>query len=361
MVPVQFKPSDGMVSQPNGFVSDQRIFGSNTPPMMEGARNNKNLNLSYDDVRVAMSLDGNCIAISGLLSAKTDADHKDVPVAGVIDVIKWKGGEWQWLGDPIEEPMRHRYVSVALLGDGSRIVVGASSDVHRSDCSGFLTKNEEGHARVLDWNGSHWEMIWEFLPRKEGVITKVGHTVAMSMDGLRVVGGTSAIDYDSGGFAQVFACWNATARTFDELGANGKISPIDELKWSGNMLAVRVSLNGKRVATSPPHTASLTEGGHVKVFSQGEDGTSDDRFDDDSSPWQQLGSDIDGNFDIPDCSVDDADHQLYGESMAMNSDGSRIVVGAGTGSGHYHDIGHARIFDWTTVQLENGDSSHHYW
>jgi hypothetical protein len=149
----------------------ENIWGKEHPPN-DGRRENNNNNIipSYDDVRVAMSPDGNRIAISGLLSAKRDADHKDVPVAGVIDVLGWKGGEWQRLGDSIEEPMRCShflgYISVALSGDGSRIVVGASSDVHRSDCSSFLTRNGEGRARVLDWNGSQWEIIWEFLPTK---------------------------------------------------------------------------------------------------------------------------------------------------------------------------------------------------
>ena len=64
--------------------------------------------------------------------------------------------------------------------------------------------------------------------------------------------------------------------------------------------------------------------GHVRVFEY------------DSSVWNQLGSDIDG----------EASFDLSGRVVSLSSDGSRVAIGASLNDGGGNAAGHVRIFDY---------------
>ena len=55
-----------------------------------------------------------------------------------------------------------------------------------------------------------------------------------------------------------------------------------------------------------------------------------------STPWSQLGSDIDG----------EAAGDRFGFSASLDSDGDRVAIGGYLNDGNGSDAGHARIYSW---------------
>merc|ERR1712142_451165 len=84
---------------------------------------------------------------------------------------------------------------------------------------------------------------------------------------------------------------------------------------------VAINSDGYRIAIGADHNdGNGDDSGHVRVFDLGLAGTS----------WNQVGNDIDG----------EAARDLSGRVVAMNSDGSRIVIGA---YGNENYSGHVRV------------------
>ena len=59
-------------------------------------------------------------------------------------------------------------------------------------------------------------------------------------------------------------------------------------------------------------------------------------WDDDTSSWEQLGDDIDG----------EASDDFSGESVSLSSDGTIVAIGAMSNDGNGLSSGHVRVFAW---------------
>ena len=95
--------------------------------------------------------------------------------------------------------------------------------------------------------------------------------------------------------------------------------------------AMAMSADGTRIAIGAGHNGGNgADSGHVRVFD----------WDADTSTWNQVGSDIDG----------EAERDSSGHSVAMSADGTRIAIGADRNSnGCNPEVGHVRIYDWDGV------------
>ena len=148
-----------------------------------------------------------------------------------------------------------------------------------------------------------------------------GSSVSLSSDGTRVAIGAQGNDGggDGSGHVRIYD-WNGTA--WVQAG-----SDIDgEAAGDGFWTSVSLSSDGTRVAIGAPNNDGTgSNAGHVRVY----DWT--------NGAWVQAGSDIDG----------EAAGDLFGASVSLSSDGTRVAIGAPYNDENGWNSGHVRIYDWT--------------
>ena len=201
--------------------------------------------------------------------------------------------------------------TVSLSGDGSRVVIAASSN----DGGG----SGSGHVRVYDYDSSTWVQVGEDIDG-EAASDNSGISVSLSSDGSRVAIGANAND-GAGSNSGHVRVYDYDSSTWVQVG--GDIDGEAAGDYSG--YAVSMSSDGSRVAVG----AFLNDGGgsdsgHVRVY------------DYDSSAWIQIGGDIDG----------EAAGDESGRSVSLSSDGSRVAIGAPYNDGGGSDAGHVRVYEF---------------
>ena len=261
----------------------------------------------YSGWSVAMSSDGSRIAIGATYNY----------ASGHVRVYDWNGSSWTQVGADIdgEAGSDQSGYSVAMSSDGSRVVIGAPYNGGNGTYS--------GHVRVYDWNGSSWGQVGADIDA-EASGDYSGWSVATSSDGSRVVIGARYNDGNGtdSGHVRVYD-WNGSSWTQVGADIDGEVSS-DYSGWS-----VAMSSDGSRIAIGAPYN-DINMGaiggfaGHVRVY------------DWNGSSWTQVGADIDG----------EASYDQSGRSVAMSSDGSRVVIGAPYNRGNGTYSGHVRVYDW---------------
>jgi len=343
----------------------------------------------YFGYSVALSSDGTILAVGASLNDGTTGSN-----AGHVRVYNYSGGAWTQLGGDIDsEAAGDNFgYSVALSSDGSRLAVGATGNDNNFNIN-------VGHVRVFDWdeNQSTWTQVgtdidgeasgdrfgWSVALSSdgsrlavgglyndangsnaghvrvfdlvEGAWTQVGTdidgeaagddfggSVALSSDGIRLAVGGRGNDGNGAdaGHVRVFD-WDENQSTWTQVGDDiDSEAAGDNFGWS-----VALSSNGTRLAAGGyVNDGGGTWAGHVRVFDLV------------GSTWTQLGADIDGEA---------AGDQL-GYSVALSSDGTRLVVGAPRNDGGGTDAGHVRVFDlvgstWTQVGADkDGEAAFDY-
>ena len=255
---------------------------------------------------VAMSSDGTRIAIG---SPAHDSSR------GHVRVYDYNGSQWTQVGLDIDGGATGEKFgwSVAMSSDGSRVAIGAPEKKG-------LTNYNDGVVRVYDYNGSQWTPVGGDI---EGDTANYsGYSVAMSSDGSRIAIG-EPFDNGNRGRARVYdyigSQWTQVGLDIDGEGS------IDKCGWS-----VAISSDGSRVAVGAignDGTSGLTqdERGHVRVYEYN------------GSQWNKIGQDIDGE------AADDES----GWSVALSSDGSRVVIGAPFNDGNGNLSGHTRVYEYS--------------
>ena len=257
-------------------------------------------------ISVAMSADGDRVAIGA-----ENAGPNEKNQSGSVSVYQWDGSAWTPLGSEI--PGTNAFdkfgFSVALSADGSRLAVGAPTNSDGGSGS--------GHVRVFEWNAatSLWELLGSAIPGSAAGDRSA--RVSLSADGNRVAIGAAYHDDagDNAGQVRVFR-WDGTAWALMGSELEGDAEG-DKLGHS-----VALSADGTRLAAG---AEQFTTGpGYVRTFQW------------DGSSWQPLGSDVIGN------NLND----LMGHSVALNFDGTRLVVGARSADAAGTNSGLVRVLDW---------------
>ena len=284
-----------------------------------GANNNDHFGFA-----VSLSGNGNRVVIGGNMNNGNGSE------AGHTQIYEWNGSNWVQLGSDIfgEVGKDRSGYSVAISDDGSRVAIGA----YLNDGNGSAS----GHIRIFDWNGSSWTQVGNDIDG-EAAGDRFGFSVALSGDGTHMIGGgtynnaTGAI----AGHARVFK-WSGTQ--WNKVGSD--IDGEAAVNFFGH--DVDISDDGTRVAIGAPYNNDAGNlAGHVRVL------------DYNGSDWIQRGSDIDG----------EAGGDLFGWSVSISDDGSRVAVGAYSNEATGTEMGHTRIFqlgssDWLQVGDDiDGESS----
>jgi hypothetical protein len=272
----------------------------------------------YSGYSVAVSSDGSRIAIGARYNSTNSTGHVS---SGHVRVYDWDGSSWGQVGTDIdgEASYDHSGYSVAMSSGGSRIAIGA---IYNDGTSGTSYDNR-GHVRVYDWDGSSWGQVGADIDG-EAYYDQSGWSVAVSSDGSRVAIGARYNDGNGtfSGHVRVYD-WDGSSWGQDGTDIDGEAS----YDYSG--YSVAMSSDGSRIAIGAiGNDINMgpigNNAGHVRVYDW--DGTS----------WTQVGTDIDG----------EASGDNSGWSVAMSSDGSRVVIGAQLNDGNGTNSGHVRVYDW---------------
>ena len=259
---------------------------------------------------LTMSADGYTIAI-GSYKNSDEAER-----AGEVRVFTYFDHVWTLLGQDIQGESAGDLSgdSISLSMDGSRIAIGASRN---ND-----TASGAGHARIFEIvedNGNReWVQIGQDLDGAE-LGDQFGRSVSLSGDGKRVaIGGTTydvADDILDAGHVRVFE-YDGNTKTWISVSAaiNGQKS--DE--YFGT--AVSLSYDGTRLAIGSPNSDAYIFG-ITRVYQLWDNG------------WSQLGSNLYGG----------------GNTVDLNLDGSRVVIGSKGNFANGIDSGHLSVYEYDTT------------
>lgn len=236
---------------------------------------------------------------------------------GVARVYRLSDDEWVEIGEGIVGELGHDRCghSVAVNYDGSIVVIGGPDNTNPNNVI------NGGNARVYQLQEGHWTQLGHDIDA-EGEYDRAGWAVAMSADGLSVAVGAPR-NQDAGskvGHARTYRYdgefWMQVGDDIDGEAIGDQSGEAIAMSHDGNTVAVGARLND----------GGGTGSGHVRVFRLN------------AGTWGQIGGDIDG---------ESAGDRL-GHSVAMNVDGTRVVIGApenDSNGGRAGDrYGHARVY-----------------
>ena len=264
---------------------------------------------------VSLSSDGTRVAIG---APNNDGNGTD---SGRTRVYEWNGTAWTQVGDDIdgEAAFDQSGASVSINSDGTRVAIGAPTNSDNGASS--------GHTRIYQYNSSSssWVQLGADIDGEADGDTS-GFSVSLNSDGSRVAIGATANDGNGtdAGHTRIFE-YNSSSSSWVQLGAD-----IDG-EAAGDISGHSVSLNGDgtRVAIGAPLNAENgAESGHTRIF----------EYNSSSSSWVQLGADIDS----------EAAGDKSGWSVSLSSDGTRVAIAAPTNDGNGTTSGHARIFEYNS-------------
>ena len=142
----------------------------------------------------------------------------------------------------------------------------------------------------------------------------LGISTSLSDDGSRVAIGASGSNSAAG--SVTIYDWNGS--TWSQVGS----SIVGGTAGDNSGQSISLSSDGTRIAIGSTQSNSVA--GHVSVYAYS------------GGSWSQLGSDIVGE------SADDE----FGKSVALSSDGSRLVASGPYNDGSGTNAGHVRVYDW---------------
>lgn len=290
---------------------------------------------------VALSADGSILAIGAPYNDGPGGSTEDV---GVVRVYQLSNDDWVRLGDDINGRASKDLsgYSVALSGNGNRLAVGAPLALE----DGGENIWQLGSVRVYEWSNNSWtqldDPIWgargtenaaslaeEYGP--QAGYSWMGHSVALSDAGDIVAVGAPFLEApfvnQDIGYVQVYQLtegkWTQMGRSIMGDGENYTL-----FGWS-----VALSADGSTVAAGAPGMSYV----QVHKWSDGS--------------WTQLGKDITGN-----------EYDFTGSSVALNSDGEVLAVGASRFWDGGDGNGQVQVFQygcdtWTEIGININASS----
>jgi hypothetical protein len=211
----------------------------------------------------------------------------------------WAVGAWTQVGSDIDGEAASDYSgsAVSFSSDGSRVAIGASENDGGGD--------ESGQVRVYDLTFGAWVQVGGDI-NGEAAGDYSGQSVSLSSDGSRIAIG--ARFNDGGG---------------DE---SGQVRVYNLM--SGNWVQVGSDINGNAAGDRFGASVSLSsDGSRVAIGAGNSDGNGSNAgqvrvYDLTFGAWVQVGGDING----------EAAGDYSGQSVSLSSDGSRVAIGANSGS-----------------------------
>ena len=256
---------------------------------------------------VSMSSDGTIVAIG---APYNDGGGSN---SGHVRVYQYSSGSWSQLGGDINGEAVNDYSgnAVSLSSDGTVVAIGA----YRNDGGG----SDRGHVRVYQYSGGSWSQLGGDIDG-ESNYEELGHSVSLSPDGTAVAIGSYIGSGNYAGHVRVYSYYNAQW--------NKRGDDIDgEAAYDKSGFSVSLNSDGTKVAIGAyDNDENGSNSGHVRVYQI------------DFGAWVQLGSDIDG----------EAAYDNFGYSVSLSSDGTKVAIGAIGNDGGGSNSGHARVYEYAS-------------
>jgi len=278
---------------------------------------------AYDISGYSLSLspDGSTVAI-GAIDAAGGGTRR-----GTVRVYALSGSVWGQVGADIngEANSDQSGYSVSLSNDGSRVAIGAQ----KNDAGG----SDAGHVRVYNLFSGGWVQVGADI---DGAAAGdySGTSVSLSSDGARLAIGepwndsTPTIQGGGTNAGQV-RLYDLTGGAWVQLGSG----ILGESANDNFGSSVSLSADGTHVAAGAihnisPSTMGASDTGHVRVYRW-------PTWDPTAVAWVQSGQDIDG----------EAGGDNSGMSVSLNSNGTRLAIGARGNNATGSDAGHVRVYE----------------
>ena len=265
---------------------------------------------------IAMSGDGTKVIVGAPYEDHDKVGGNYINGAGSAYIYTYDGTNWD-AGEKIVAPDRavggdYFGWSVGINSDGTKVIVG----VYRND-PGQPVVNNAGSAYIYAYDGTNWDSGYKLVAPDKEADDRFGYSVAMSGgtsgDQLRVIVGASHEDHDKVGGNYISTAGAAYIYTYD--GTNWdtgeKIVASDRASQNYFGFRVAISLDGTKVIVgayrNDPGQPVVGDAGSAYIYAY--DGTNWDAGEKIVAPDKQ-GSDE------------------FGYSVAMNGDGTKVIVGA---------------------------------
>ena len=256
---------------------------------------------------VSISSDGSIIAVGAHWNKEGGIK------SGHVRIYEFDGTDWVQLGNDIdgENPGDQFGESVSLSSNGLTLAIGAPFyDANTNDA--WI-----GHVKIYQYDGINWVQKGSNIVG-ESRINRSGWSVSLSAHGSYVAIGAPR-NNDNGGAAGHVRVYEFDGTDWVQVGND--IDGKSANDFSG--YSVSISDDGLSVAIgSPRNSKHKTAAGQVRIYEF--NGTN----------WIQKGGDINGE------GADD----LLGFSLSMNSDGSVVAIGAVFNQEKGFEAGHAQIY-----------------
>jgi hypothetical protein len=211
--------------------------------------------------------------------------------------------------------------TVGLNADGTVVAVTVRSSEDYGDSS--------GHVKIYQFNAGSWSQLGNVIVG-EASPDLSGTSLSLSEDGSKVAIGAYQNDGNVSNSGHV-RIYEFNAGVWSQIG-----SDIDgEAAGDASGLSVSMNSDGSRVAIGAPYNNGVNgiASGHVRVY----------EFN--AGDWSQIGGDIDG----------ESSNDLFGRSVSMNSDGTKVAIGGPNNNGiNGFASGHVRVYEfnagvWTQI------------
>jgi len=242
-------------------------------------------------------------------------------MTGHVRVYQYNGTVWNQLGQDIdgEATNNNSGESVSINSDGTIVAIGAMNNVGTDTYGGY------GHARIYQYNGTVWNQLGQDIDG-EGLSDSSGYSVSLNSDGTVVAIGAYRNDgtgVSDMGHVRIYqydgTVWNQLGQDIDGEAQGDKSGNSVSLNDNGTIVAIGSNLNDG---------TTTSNAGHVRIYQYN------------GTVWNQLGQDIDG----------EAQNDQSGYSVSINGDGTIVAIGAylndGTSTDTNYNAGHTRIYQY---------------
>lgn len=245
---------------------------------------------------ISLSSDGSIVAIG----ANQDA---------AVRVYENQSGIWTQIGATIDFPFPIGGTSsVSLSSDGTVLAIGNSEQ-------GITPLTRTGFVSIFKYQSGTWSQIGSDI---DGDVAGdwFGRSVSLSSDGAVVAIGATMIDNNGSGYVRIYenqsGTWNQIGTDINGEAPGDQFGKSLSLSSDGSILAIG----------GPRNDGNGIDSGHVRIYEN------------QSDTWIQIGQDINS----------EAAEDLFGFSVSISSNGSKVVIGAIWNDENGSDSGHVRIY-----------------
>jgi len=276
---------------------------------------------------VDMTPDGSTVVIGAPLKDSATAER-----SGLVRVYQNDGGAWAQLGSDIEGTGVNEFLGWAVA------IVNNPSGSFRVVAGGPAHQAETGIVRVFDLSGTTWQPVGDALIG-DLPLNRFGEAVSMSSDGTVLAVGARGTAFEPGE-AKVFRQTSS-----NEWVADASTNLVGQEPAGGFGSSVKLNHDGSILAVGSPQGGPL-DSGRVRML----------QYDETARDWSDIGPAIGAS---PQYHSSQSPHSAFGSDIALNSDGSRVLVGApsATFDGSIAQAGMVRVYDRVTNEEDEADEA----